>query len=74
MGIFSKIVNILSTSGFSDFTLGNFIMIVIAGILLTIVVYYFTEWIFKKWMDFREKHEAEFKLNNILDFPIFRGD
>ena len=38
MEIFGKITNILSTSGFSDFTFGNFIMLVISGILLFLAI------------------------------------
>ncbi|HCL90194.1 MAG TPA: glutaconyl-CoA decarboxylase subunit beta [Candidatus Atribacteria bacterium] len=38
MEILEKIMNILSTSGFSDFTIGNFIMIVVSGILLYLAI------------------------------------
>ena len=38
MEILEKIMNILSTSGFSDFTLGNFIMILVSGILLYLAI------------------------------------
>jgi membrane-associated phospholipid phosphatase len=44
----------------------HWVIDVIAGIILTIVVYYITEWIFSKWMKFREIQNLEFEklLNN----------
>jgi membrane-associated phospholipid phosphatase len=44
----------------------HWVIDVIAGIVLTIVVYYFTEWILGKWIKYREKQNSEFKLLNEL--------
>jgi len=39
----------------------HWVIDVIAGILLTILVYYFTEWIFGKWIKLRNKQKIEFE-------------
>jgi len=38
MGIPEKIITILATSGFSSFTIGNFIMLIIVGVLLYLAI------------------------------------
>ena len=38
MGISEKVITILATSGFSSFTIGNFIMLIIVGVLLYLAI------------------------------------
>ncbi len=45
----------------------HWVIDVITGIILTVAVYYFTEWIFNHWVGFREEQKLKFSKDILLD-------